>query len=186
MAGEQLPNYWVKCFSKTRKIDYYFNTKTLKSLWTIEEVLESEKKSDNEMIVLSGKSGSNNKPLIAKQKANKVDKLLKVDISKKKSIETLKEKISKTLKTNKLILKESKINKVKEQIVKVPISKIKISKNLTKIQTDDVIVCNENSKPSKRIETEDTEAMEVDIIENVRIYKNNKFKQFKIFILLDK
>ena len=175
MAGEQLPNYWVKCFSKTRKIDYYFNTKTLKSLWTIEEVLESEKKStniNNEMIVLSGKSGSINKPLIAKQKTNK-DKLQKVDISK-----TLKEKISKTLKTNKLILKESKINKIKEQIVKAPISKIKtkgINKNLTKIQTDDVIVCNENSKTPKIIETEDTEAMEVDIIENVRIYNNNKF-----------
>lgn len=29
---------WKKCYSKSRKRDYYFNARTNKSLWTLEEV----------------------------------------------------------------------------------------------------------------------------------------------------
>jgi hypothetical protein len=43
---EEKMNEWKKYYSKSRKRDYYFNARTNKSLWTLDEVkkeIEAEK-----------------------------------------------------------------------------------------------------------------------------------------------
>jgi len=37
---KELLKEWKKCFSRTRKLDYYFNARTNESLWTLDEVKE--------------------------------------------------------------------------------------------------------------------------------------------------
>jgi hypothetical protein len=37
---EEFKNEWLKCFSKSRRRDYYYNSQTKKSVWTKEEVYE--------------------------------------------------------------------------------------------------------------------------------------------------
>ena len=64
---------WVKCFSKSRKRDYYFNNRTGESVWTLEEMNEQIKK-EAEKSLASSKSKSKpkeQKPKV-KQKEEKI------------------------------------------------------------------------------------------------------------------
>jgi hypothetical protein len=56
---------WKKCFSRTRKLDYYFNARTNESLWTLDEVKERINKSLHELSTVSNKP--NNQPILCKE-----------------------------------------------------------------------------------------------------------------------
>lgn len=56
---------WKKCFSRTRKLDYYFNARTNESLWTLDEVKERINKSLQKLSTASNKP--NKQPVLSKE-----------------------------------------------------------------------------------------------------------------------
>jgi hypothetical protein len=61
---------WKKCFSRTRKLDYYFNERTKESLWTLEEVKERIKSSNQSSI----SSSHSEKPTVSNKEEKKETK----------------------------------------------------------------------------------------------------------------
>lgn len=142
-----LPENWIKCFSSKRKQDYFFNTKTKKSLWTLDEVIECENSS----------------------KLSNENKIGKVKLSKKlhyqfKPIQTNSTQLARQSKESTSIAKE-----VNEE--KVPKKKNNRKRNNKKMKhmfkLDSPVDKKTNIKQSVMIE--DTQQMEVDnIVENVK------------------
>ena len=62
---------WKKCFSRTRKLDYYFNARTNESLWTLEEVKERIKSSNQSTI----SSSHSEKPTVSSKEEKKETKI---------------------------------------------------------------------------------------------------------------
>ena len=61
---------WKKSFSRTRKLDYYFNARTNESLWTLEEVKERIKSSNKSSI----SSSHSEKPPVSSKEEKKETK----------------------------------------------------------------------------------------------------------------
>ena len=74
--NKQCLKEWKKCFSRTRKLDYYFNARTNESLWTLDEVKERINKSLQKLSTVSNKP--NKQPILSKEDKKESKKISSV------------------------------------------------------------------------------------------------------------
>ena len=114
---------WVKCFSKTRKREYYFNNRTGESVWTLEEVNERivTKKSNEETQVKTKVKETKTKISQSELNDKKDDKskneIVRPSSSLKRTSESLSEKAEEEDKDEPMdvdeVVENVKINKSK-------------------------------------------------------------------------
>ena len=91
---DKLNNEWVKCYSKSRKRDYYFNKSTGQSIWDLNELKDVKLKSDDDL-TSSIKPDSTTKESVSKKSRVKMkakEKMLKTK-ALSMSDDTMKRKI---------------------------------------------------------------------------------------------
>lgn len=157
MSNRKLPENWIKCFSKTRKLDYYFNIKTQKSVWTVDEIIQQENsktRNSNELLQLNSEAFSFHNDQKVENTACTSNPRIPKEIQKDNEKEKAKIRDNtkhKTLKSN--IFKSKKMKK--SQLEKIV---LKVDKN----NLMDFEQCN-----SQLEKFDDLEEMEIDTLENV-------------------